>query len=107
MIARLEPVNTRSAECAPINDESGERLIDPLTGAPAARLDGGRVVTAVPQRLLTTSALAEVTLEGSIFLPSESSRVRVYAGQDPLTKKRLTLIETIPVGPGAPKQAEH
>lgn len=33
-------------------------------------------------------------------------RVRVYAGQDPLTKKRHTLVETIPAGPLAKKQAE-
>jgi len=32
--------------------------------------------------------------------------VRVYAGQDPLTKKRHTLVETIPAGPLAKKQAE-
>lgn len=33
-------------------------------------------------------------------------RVRVYVGQDPLTKKRHTLVETIPAGPLAKKQAE-
>ncbi|MDT0352922.1 tyrosine-type recombinase/integrase [Pseudonocardia charpentierae] len=32
--------------------------------------------------------------------------MRLYAGQDPLTKKRHTLTKTIPPGPGAEKQAE-
>src|SRR6185437_13619851 len=39
-------------------------------------------------------------------LPSGALRVRLYAGQDPLTKKRHTLTKTIPAGPGAQKQAE-
>ena len=44
---------------------------------------------------------------GSIdVLPSGALRVRLYAGQDPLTKKRHTLTATIPAGPGAEKQAE-
>ena len=32
--------------------------------------------------------------------------MRLYVGQDPLTKKRHTLTKTIPAGPGAEKQAE-
>jgi integrase len=44
---------------------------------------------------------------GSIdVLPSGALRVRVYAGQDPLTKKRHVLVETIPTGPRAQKLAE-
>ena len=44
---------------------------------------------------------------GSIdVLPSGALRVRVYAGQDPLTKKRHVLVETIPAGPRAQKLAE-
>jgi integrase len=44
---------------------------------------------------------------GSIdILPSGALRVRLYAGQDPLTKKRHVLVETIPAGPEAQKQAE-
>src|SRR5918993_1736247 len=39
-------------------------------------------------------------------LPSGSLRVKVYAGIDPVSKKRLYLDETIPAGPGAAKQAE-
>lgn len=39
-------------------------------------------------------------------LPSGSLRVRVYAGIDPLTKKRLYLIETVPAGRDAARQAE-
>src|SRR5829696_8222672 len=40
-------------------------------------------------------------------LPSGSLRVKVYAGIDPVSKKRLYLDETIPAGPGAAKQAER
>lgn len=38
-------------------------------------------------------------------LPSGAWRVRVHAGTDPLTKRRHTLVETIPAGPQAEKQA--
>ncbi len=39
-------------------------------------------------------------------LPSGSLRVKVYAGVDPVSKKRLDLEETIPAGPRAAKEAE-
>ena len=39
-------------------------------------------------------------------LPSGSLRVRVYAGIDPVSKKRHYLVETIPAGPRAAKEAE-
>ena len=39
-------------------------------------------------------------------LPSGSLRVRVYAGIDPVSKKRHYLVETVPAGPTAAKQAE-
>jgi hypothetical protein len=39
-------------------------------------------------------------------LPSGSLRVKVYAGIDPVTKKRLYLDETVPAGPKAAKEAE-
>ncbi len=39
-------------------------------------------------------------------LPSGSLRVRVYAGTDPLTRKRYYLTEIIPAGPRAEKVAE-
>ena len=39
-------------------------------------------------------------------LPSGALRVRVYAGIDPLTKRRHDLVEVIPPGPGAAKDAE-
>src|ERR671912_1142091 len=39
-------------------------------------------------------------------LPSGSLRVKVYAGVDPVSKKRIYLDETIPAGPRAAKQAE-
>src|SRR6195952_1502746 len=40
-------------------------------------------------------------------LPSGALRVRVYAGTDPLTGKRLYLTETVPAGPRAAKEAER
>lgn len=39
-------------------------------------------------------------------LPSGSLRAKVYAGLDPITKKRRYLTETIPPGPTARKEAE-
>ncbi|WP_231954433.1 LacI family DNA-binding transcriptional regulator [Actinoplanes derwentensis] len=40
-------------------------------------------------------------------LPSGSLRVRVYAGVDPITGKRIHLTETIPAGPDAQAEAEQ
>ncbi|MEQ4304005.1 substrate-binding domain-containing protein [Plantactinospora sp. B6F1] len=39
-------------------------------------------------------------------LPSGSLRVRVYAGLDPVTRKRRYLVETVPAGPTAARDAE-
>lgn len=39
-------------------------------------------------------------------LPSGSLRVRVYAGIDPVTRKRRYLVETVAAGPDADEQAE-
>jgi hypothetical protein len=39
-------------------------------------------------------------------LPSGAYRVRVYAGLDPVTKKRRYLTEVIPAGPNAEREAE-
>ena len=39
-------------------------------------------------------------------LPSGSLRVRVYAGIDPVSKKKHYLVETVPAGPKAAKDAE-
>src|SRR5690349_18114340 len=39
-------------------------------------------------------------------LPSGSLRVRVYAGLDPVSKKRHYLVDVVPAGPGAAKEAE-
>jgi len=39
-------------------------------------------------------------------LPSGSLRVRVYAGVDPMSKKRHYLVETTPAGPKAGREAE-
>lgn len=40
-------------------------------------------------------------------LPSGALRVRVYAGSDPVTKRRHDLIEVIPAGPYAAREAEQ
>src|SRR4051812_27914782 len=39
-------------------------------------------------------------------LPSGALRVRVYAGVDPVTKKRHNLLEVVPPGPRAWREAE-
>lgn len=41
------------------------------------------------------------------LLPSGALRVRVYAGQDPVTKRRHSLVETVPAGPKAWERAEE
>ena len=40
-------------------------------------------------------------------LPSGSLRVRVYAGIDPVSKKKHFLVETVPAGPSAARDAER
>jgi integrase len=40
-------------------------------------------------------------------LPSGALRVRVYAGVDPLTKRRHDLTQIIPAGPNAGREAEE
>lgn len=40
-------------------------------------------------------------------LPSGSLRVRVYAGIDPVSKKKHYLVETVPAGPSAARDAER
>jgi len=39
-------------------------------------------------------------------LPSGARRVKVYAGIDPISKKRLYLRETVPAGPNVDREAE-
>jgi integrase len=40
-------------------------------------------------------------------LPSGSLRVKVYTGLDPLMKKEHYLVQTVPAGPGARREAEN
>jgi integrase len=57
---------------------------------------------------MPTPSLARRRTRGEIeALPSGSLRVRVYAGVDPVTKKRHFLTETVPAGPRAAKEAEQ
>lgn len=69
-IARLEPARARTAQFARLElCDTDEALIDPLTDAPVVRRDGdGRIRTAVPLRLPTTSDLAEVVLHGPVWI---------------------------------------
>jgi integrase len=56
---------------------------------------------------MTSATRARKRLRGEVeALPSGSLRVRVYAGIDPITKKRHYLVETVPAGPKAEAQAE-
>ncbi|NJC70823.1 tyrosine-type recombinase/integrase [Planosporangium thailandense] len=53
-------------------------------------------------------AAARKRTRGEIeVLPSGSLRVRVYAGTDPVTRKRHYLVETVPGGRGAEREAER
>ncbi|MBV9163837.1 MAG: tyrosine-type recombinase/integrase [Pseudonocardiales bacterium] len=56
---------------------------------------------------MTRAASRQKRQRGSIDeLPSGALRVRVYAGIDPVTKRRHDLIEIIPAGPDAERRAE-
>lgn len=54
----------------------------------------------------TTSTRRRRTRGEIETLPSGSLRVRVYAGIDPLSKKRHYLTAIVPAGPAAAKEAE-
>jgi integrase/DNA-binding transcriptional regulator YhcF (GntR family) len=57
---------------------------------------------------MTRAASQQGRQRGSIDeLPSGALRVRVYAGVDPVTKRRHDLIEIVPAGPGAKRRAEE
>src|SRR3954454_16863793 len=57
---------------------------------------------------MTRAAIPRQRQRGTIdVLPSGALRVRVYAGVDPVTKRRHDLTEVIPAGPDAEKLAEE
>ncbi len=56
---------------------------------------------------MTATSRARKRARGEIeTLPSGALRVRVYAGTDPITGKRHNLVETVPPGPAAAREAE-
>jgi integrase len=56
---------------------------------------------------MASSAKRQKRTRGTIdVLPSGSLRVRVYAGTDPVSGERHNLVEVIPPGPNAEKEAE-
>src|SRR4051812_12182466 len=56
---------------------------------------------------MTTTSKPKRRTRGTIeALPSGSLRVKVYAGVDPVSKKEHYLLETVPAGPGAVREAE-
>lgn len=68
--ARLEPAE-RTAHYTRIDpDHDGEPLTDPATGAPVVR-ETDSLTVALPQRLATTSPLAELILEGPVWVRTE------------------------------------
>jgi predicted DNA-binding transcriptional regulator AlpA len=88
-------------------------LYDPRTGLPAVRTARGAIATAVPQRLPTTSPLAEVvfgehsvyiaTEDGSLYLAPESPGLGVswgYGGSGPHTL--AALLDRLIDDPAAP-----
>src|SRR6266508_4598843 len=56
--------------------------------------------------MATTSGARKRTRGEIETLPSGSLRVRVYAGLDPVSKKKHYLVETVPAGPTAANEAE-
>src|ERR671917_2312535 len=57
---------------------------------------------------MTGSARRRTRQRGSIDeLPSGALRVRVYAGMDPISKRRRYLTEVVPAGPKAGQEAER
>jgi hypothetical protein len=68
-------------------------------------VDGQRDITCdadrVSLRAVTPSSAAPARVRGGIDeLPSGALRVRVYAGLDPVSKRRHYLTEIIAAGPG-------
>lgn len=58
-------------------------------------------------RSMATTPKPKRRARGEIeVLPSGSLRVKVYAGIDPVSKKKHHLVETIPAGPNADRLAE-
>src|SRR4051812_17638806 len=70
-------------------------------------------VTSIVARSASFSAMATSSKRrsrqrGAIDeLPSGALRVRVYAGMDPISKKRIYLSEVVPAGPRAGQEAER
>jgi hypothetical protein len=56
--------------------------------------------------MVSTSAARKRSRGEIETLPSGSLRVRVYAGVDPVSKKKHYLVETVPSGPAAARDAE-
>ncbi|MGH4003370.1 MAG: integrase, partial [Pseudonocardiaceae bacterium] len=56
---------------------------------------------------MRSSAAPERVRGGIDELPSGALRVRVYAGLDPVSKRRHYLTEIIAAGPGADRQARR
>ena len=50
---------------------------------------------------------ANASSRGHRWVPSGALRVRVYAGLDPILKRRMYLTEVVPAGPKAGDQAER
>ena len=60
------------------------------------------------RRLMSGSTRRRVRQRGSIDeLPSGALRVRVYAGMDPISKRRIYLTEIVTAGPRAGQEAER
>jgi integrase len=72
----------------------------------AARDANGVIVMSMASKITTLGRSGRRPKGGIDQLPSGALRVRVYAGQDRLTKKRNYLTEVVPAGPNAEDEAD-
>ena len=79
-----------------------------MTGTVGRRRQAGAKSITASQRGAAARDRSRRRSRGEIEeLPSGSLRVKVYAGIDPVTKKRHYLCETVPAGPSARREAER
>ncbi|WP_433553402.1 hypothetical protein ACQP08_09205 [Micromonospora zamorensis] len=73
---RLIPTQRTAAfELLATPDQPGDALVDPDTDAPVWRSDGGDYTAAMPQRLPATAPLAELILDGPVWIRTADDKV--------------------------------
>ncbi|WP_152748294.1 hypothetical protein [Micromonospora sp. RV43] len=73
---RLIPTQRTAAfELLTRSGEPGDALVDPDTDAPVWRSDGGDYTAAMPQRLPATAPLAELILDGPVWIRTTDGKI--------------------------------